>query len=170
MVTCKASGEKHVAPGAINQSAGSPATHTGKRTQCLRFFSVTPRRDEGHHIRSSTEGRATKRTAGRPADRACQPPMGFRNAQRFGSRNQARPPDVMAPPAAVLATADRGSNAAWMKNLRCTKRCFIRKGDAINLHTPALQCGAFLRPPQGAHYGCSPPSNAASAAALPTAD
>ena len=36
--------------GAINQSAGSPATHTGKRTQCLRFFSVTPRRDEDYEI------------------------------------------------------------------------------------------------------------------------
>ena len=57
-----------------------------------------PAMRRGHHIRSSTEGRATKRTAGRPADRACKPPIGFRNAQRFGSWNQAQPPDVMAKP------------------------------------------------------------------------
>ena len=118
-------------PVTINQSAVSTATHTWKRTQCLRFFSVTPRRYEGHHIRGSTEGRATKRTAGRPADRACQPPIGFRNAQRFGSWNQAQHLDLMAHPAAVLATA------TWPKGQksglpRCCKRCFVRRGCAVN--------------------------------------
>ena len=47
------------------------------------------------------------------------------------------------PPAAVLATA------TWPKGQksglpRCCKRCFIRRGCAINQHNPALQCGAFF--------------------------
>jgi len=46
-------------PATINQSAGSPATHTGKRAQCLRFFSVTPRRDEGYHITLLSKPRLT---------------------------------------------------------------------------------------------------------------
>ena len=88
---------------------------------------MTPERERGHQIKVSTEGRATKRTAGRPADRACQPPIGFRNAQRFGSWNQAQHPDLMAHPAAVLATA------TWPKGQksglpRCCKRCFVRRG------------------------------------------
>jgi len=51
--------------------------------------------------------------AGQPIEPVSRP-LGNRSAQRFGSRNQARPPDVMAFPAAVLATADHGSNAAWL--------------------------------------------------------
>ena len=71
-----------------------------------RNQSVTPERERGHQIKVSTEGRATKRTAGRPADRACQPPIGFRNAQRFGSWNQAQHLDLMAPPRRSVSDCD----------------------------------------------------------------
>ena len=42
----------------VGTTDGSPATHTGKRAQCLRFVSVTPERERGHQIGGGVEGHA----------------------------------------------------------------------------------------------------------------
>ena len=95
------------APGSdVNGIGSRQESSSHEMARELNAGHFPPGRDaQGHQIKVSTEGRATKRTAGRPADRACQPPIGFRNAQRFGSWNQAQHLDLMAHPAAVLATA-----------------------------------------------------------------
>mgnify|MGYP003584024453 CR=1 FL=1 len=154
-------------PVTINQSAVSTATHTGKRTRCLRFFSVTPRRDEGYHITLLSKPRLTL-CAGQFAVGCC-------DGVRMTVAGWLVPsPFKVAHSPRCVCSGSLWRVCEWLQYVAVKvarpPSSNIPKYLAADIPHTALQCGAFLRPPQGAHYGCSPPSNAASAAALPTAD